>query len=321
MKEKTAEFVSPSHPDKLCDFIADSILDSYLEGDKGSRVAVEVMGGHGLIVVNGEVTSRADVDIEKIVKNIAGDSYKVISNIVPQSPEIAQGVDTGGAGDQGIMNGYATCETETNLPLEYELARSLCKYVYNKYPFDGKVQVRLVDNLLVELVVSFQNVSKELLNDIAWEWCSKQDLIEVLDVQIITNPAGDWKMGGFEADTGLSGRKIVVDNYGPNIAVGGGSFSGKDYTKLDRSGAYMARKIAIDLLKKNKAKEVYTKLAYVIGMSEPVMAIAIIDGIEEKIEGYDLSPKGIYSHLKLDQVKFKDTCKWGHFGRGFTWDK
>lgn len=321
MKEKTAEFVSPSHPDKLCDYIADSILDSYLASDKGSRVAVEVMGGHGLIVVNGEVTSNTHVDIEDIVKGIVGDSFKVISNIVPQSPQIAQGVDTGGAGDQGIMNGYATSETKTNLPLEYELARSLCSYVYKKYSYDGKVQVRLVDGCLVEIVVSFQNVSKELLQDIALDWYHKQELEALVTPEVITNPAGDWDMGGFEADTGLSGRKIVIDNYGPNIAVGGGSFSGKDYTKLDRSGAYMARKIAVDLLKKKKAKEVYTKLAYVIGRSEPVMAIAVIDGVEEKIEGYDLSPKGIYKHLKLDQVKFKDTCNWGHFGRNFNWDK
>ncbi len=321
MKEKTAEFVSPSHPDKLCDYIADSILDSYLAGDKGSRVAVEVMGGHGLIVVNGEVTSSAYVDIEDIVKGIVGDSFRVISNIVPQSPQIAQGVDTGGAGDQGIMNGYASSETESNLPLEYGLARSLCSYVYKKYPYDGKVQVRLVDGCLVEIVVSFQNVSKELLKDIALDWYHEQELEALMTPEVIANPAGDWDMGGFEADTGLSGRKIVIDNYGPNIAVGGGSFSGKDYTKLDRSGAYMARKIAVDLLKKKKAKEVYTKLAYVIGRSEPVMAIAVIDGVEEKIEGYDLSPKGIYKHLKLDQVKFKDTCNWGHFGRNFNWDK
>ena len=118
----------------------------------------------------------------------------------------------------------------------------------------------------------------------------------------------------------LSGRKLVIDSYGPEIPIGGGSFSGKDYTKVDRSGAYMARKIAVDLLKKNKAKEVYTKLAYAIGKSDPVMAVAVIDGIEEKITGYDLSPQGIYKYLKLGKVKFADTCIWGHFGRGFEWE-
>ena len=134
------------------------------------------------------------------------------------------------------------------------------------------------------------------------------------------NPAGEWIHGGFDADTGLSGRKLVMDSYGPEIPIGGGSFSGKDYTKVDRSGAYMARKIAVDLLKKHKVKEVYIKLAYAIGKSNPVMAVAIMDGVEEKIIGYDLSPKGIYKYLKLDQVRFKDTCTWGHFGRGFEWE-
>ncbi|HEY5588173.1 MAG TPA: methionine adenosyltransferase domain-containing protein, partial [Candidatus Paceibacterota bacterium] len=130
----------------------------------------------------------------------------------------------------------------------------------------------------------------------------------------------EWDQGGFDADTGLSGRKLIVDNYGPEITIGGGSFSGKDSTKVDRSGAYMARKVAVDLLKKHNAKEVYTKLAYAIGKSEPVMAVAVIDGKEIEIEDYDLTPRGIHKYLKLDEVKFKDTCTWGHFGRGFEWE-
>ena len=134
------------------------------------------------------------------------------------------------------------------------------------------------------------------------------------------NPAGEWTQGGFDADTGLSGRKLIVDNYGPEITIGGGSFSGKDYTKVDRSGAYMARKIAVDLLKKNNAREVFTKLAYAIGKKDPVMAVAVIDGVESEITGYDLSPKGIREYLKLDTVRFADTCTWGHFGRGFEWN-
>lgn len=321
MTEKVAEFVSPKHPDKLCDLIADTILDAYLAGDKDSRVAVEVMGGHGLIVVNGEVTSNTKVDIESMVKSLLGDDFKVISNIVPQSHQIAQGVDTGGAGDQGIMNGYATNETKSNLPLEYELARSLCQDVYQNHPYDGKVQVRLLDGRLVEIVVSFQNSSKEELIKTVKDWYYLNFSKELSLPEIITNPAGDWDLGGFDADTGLSGRKIVIDNYGPNIAVGGGSFSGKDYTKLDRSGAYMARKIAVDLLNTKNAQEVFVKLAYVIGRPEPVMAIATIDGVEEKIKGYNLSPQGIYQHLKLDQLSFKDTANWGHFGKDFEWDK
>ncbi len=309
---KTAEFVSPKHPDKICDYIADSILDAYLEQDKDSRVAVEVMGGHGLVTINGEVTSTAKIDIEKIVKDIVGNEFKVLVNLSLQSQEIANGVDTGGAGDQGIMNGYATSETEELLPLEYVLARNLCQKVYEQYPFDGKTQVTIDDGYVTSVVVSFQNTKNEELLRLVKE-CINSD-------EYLINTAGEWSQGGFDADTGLSGRKLVIDNYGPNIPIGGGSFSGKDYTKVDRSGAYMARKIAIDLLQKYNAREVFTKLAYSIGKKEPVMAIAIVDGKEIQITDYDLSPSGIRKILKLEQIEFKDTATWGHFGRNFVWD-
>ena len=310
--QKTAEFVSPKHPDKICDFIADSILDAYLEGDKNSHVAIEVMGGHNLITINGEVTSKSKPDVEAIVKKIVGNDYKIISNIALQSAEIKQGVDKGGAGDQGIMKGYAISKTNTYMPLEYELARNLCQKIFEVYPHDGKTQVTIEGNKVITVVASFQNTKNEELLKLV------KSIIKAN--KYLINPAGEWRHGGFDADTGLSGRKLVIDSYGPEIPIGGGSFSGKDYTKVDRSGAYMARKIAVDLLKKNKAKEVYTKLAYAIGKSDPVMAVAVIDGIEEKITGYDLSPKGIYEYLKLDRVRFKDTCTWGHFGRGFEWE-
>jgi S-adenosylmethionine synthetase len=312
--KKTAEFVSPKHPDKICDFIADSILDAYLEGDRESRVAVEVMGGHKLITINGEVTSLTSLlkpDIEKLVKNIVGQDYKVVVNIVLQSSEIAQSVDTGGAGDQGIMKGYATNETPEYLPLEYILARDLCKKIYEVYPFDGKTQVTIEDKKAITVVASFQNTKNEELLKLV------QSLIKAKEYLI--NSAGEWHQGGFDADTGLSGRKLVIDNYGPEVPIGGGSFSGKDYTKVDRSGAYMARRIAVELLKERNAKEVYTKLAYAIGKSEPVMAVAVVDGKEENISGYNLSPKGIREYLKLNKVKFADTSTWGHFGRGFEW--
>lgn len=324
--KKTAEFVSPKHPDKICDFIADSILDAYLEGDKESRCAIEVMGGHNLITINGEVTSNSKPNIEKIVKDIVGDNFKVIANIVLQSPQIAQGVDIGGAGDQGIMKGYATSETEEYLPLEYKLARDLCQKIFEVYPYDGKTQVTVKNGKVTTVVASFQNTkSEELLKFV-------KNIISADEYLI--NPAGEWNQGGFDADTGLSGRKLIIDNYGPEITIGGGSFSGKDYTKVDRSGAYMARKIAVDLLKKYKAKEVYTKLAYAIGKSEPVMSVATIIYSEQtsdesfqasqkneniEITGYDLSPRGIREHLKLDKVNFSKTCTWGHFGRGFEW--
>jgi len=309
--KKTCEFASQKHPDKICDFIADSILDAYLVNDKESRVAVEVMGGHHLITINGEVTSKSHPDIEKIVKGIVGQDYKIITNIVIQSASIAQGVDLGGAGDQGIMKGYATNETKEYLPLEYVLARNLCQKIFEVYPYDGKTQVTIEDGKVLTVVASFQNTKNDELLKLV------QKLISAKEYLI--NPAGEWIQGGFDSDTGLSGRKLIIDNYGPEIPIGGGSFSGKDYTKVDRSGAYMARKIAVDLLKKNKAKEVHTKLAYAIGKKDPVMAVAIIDGKEEEIIGYDLSPRGIYEYLKLDEVKFADTCTWGHFGRGFKW--
>lgn len=300
------------HPDKRCDYIADSILDAYLEGDKESRCAIEVMGGHNLVTINGEVTSKTNPDIEELVKNIVGKEFKVIINIVLQSPQIASGVDSGGAGDQGIMKGYATSETKEYLPLEYTLARNLCQKIFEVYPYDGKTQVTIDNDKVTTVVASFQNTkSEELLNLV-------KSLIE--SEEYLINPSGEWDQGGFDADTGLSGRKLIVDNYGPEIPIGGGSFSGKDYTKVDRSGAYMARKIAIDLLNKHNAKEVYTKIAYAIGKSEPVMAVAVIDGVESNIVDYDLTPKGIRENLKLDQVKFKDTCTWGHFGRGFEWE-
>jgi S-adenosylmethionine synthetase len=321
---KTAEFVSPKHPDKICDFIADSILDAYLEGDKDSRVAVEVMGGHNIISINGEVTSKTHPDIEKIVKGIMGDAFQVNVNLSKQSPNIAQGVDTGGAGDQGIMKGYAVEGLENLMPLEYQLARDLCQKVYEKYPYDGKVQVTIEEKLATEVgaptwigiktvVVSFQNSKNSELLPLV------QSIIKADEYLI--NPAGEWTLGGFDADTGLSGRKLVIDNYGPEVPIGGGSFSGKDYTKVDRSGAYMARKIAVDFIKARKAREVFVKLAYAIGKAEPVMAVAVLDGKEVKIEGYDLTPKGIRETLKLDTVKYAETSQWGHFGRAnFPWE-
>jgi S-adenosylmethionine synthetase len=308
---KTCEFVSPKHPDKVCDFIADSILDGFLSGDPRSRVAVELLGGHGRVFVSGEVTSTANVDVEELVKKIVGEDYQVAVNISKQSPEISRGVDTGGAGDQGIMIGYATNETETLMPLEYETARKLCQDIYKVYPFDGKTQVTIENGEVVAVVASFQNTKTEKLNDLV------RSLIKS-DLYLI-NPAGEWSLGGFDADSGLSGRKIVIDNYGPEIGVGGGSFSGKDPTKVDRSAAYICRRIAADLLQKHRAKQVRTKLAYAIGVKEPVMAIAEIDGEITPIEGYDITPRGIINFLKLDRPIYAETARWGHHGRGFSW--
>jgi S-adenosylmethionine synthetase len=312
MKTRTAEFVSPKHPDKICDWIADALLDAYLAGDPRSRVAAEVMGGHGTISVSGEVTSRTEVNIPKTVKNIVGENYEVCAYLTKQSGAIAQGVDTGGAGDQGIMMGYATRETESLMPLEYELARKLCQAIYEKHPFDGKTQVTIEGAKVRTIVASFQNTKTPDLEKLVRGIVAADEYL--------VNPAGEWEMGGFDADSGLSGRKIVVDNYGPEAGVGGGSFSGKDYTKVDRSGAYMARRIAVDHLRKNpRVETVRTKLAYAIGKRDPVMAVLEADGVELPIDGYDLTPRGIYEFLGLDKIRWADTAAWGHFGRMFPW--
>jgi S-adenosylmethionine synthetase len=295
----------------MCDFLADSLLDEFLAQDPKSRVAIELLGGHKNITISGEVTSNAKVDIDATIKRILGNDYQSHIFMTQQSPYIAQGVDIGGAGDQGIMIGYATAETANFMPLEYELARNLCQKIYEKYPFDGKTQVTIVDGQVTTVVASFQNTKNSELLPLV------KSIIEAKEYLI--NPAGEWTMGGFDADSGLSGRKIVIDNYGPETGIGGGSFSGKDYTKVDRSGAYMARRIAVDVLQKRGAAAVRAKLAYAIGKKEPVMAVVEIDGHSEIISDYDLSPKGIYQFLMLDKVKFADTAAWGHFGRNFSW--
>lgn len=317
---RTAESVSPKHPDKLCDQISDAILDAYLTADKDARVAAEVCGGHGVVFVTGEITSTADVDIPAIVRRIAGDDIEVHTKIVKQSPEIAQGVDTGGAGDQGIMIGYACDETPEMLPREVVLARRLNQYIYNKFPYDGKTQVTIApDGTVDSIVASFQNTSKEDLEKMVREFANKEGLGGKLELHI--NPAGDWSQGGFDADTGLTGRKLIVDNYGPGVAIGGGCYSGKDPSKVDRSAAYMARKIAVDYLRKRKAHEVLVRLAYAIGYAEPLEKTVIVDGKAEEIEGYNLTPNGIIEFLDLKRPMYEATACYGHYGEGFDWDK
>ena len=318
---RTAESVSPGHPDKLCDQISDAILDAYFKQDPNARVAAETCGGHGVVFVTGEITSTAtDIDIEKIVRRIAGENIEVHTNIVKQSPEIAQGVDTGGAGDQGIMIGYACDETPELLPKEVVLARRLNQFIYAKYPYDGKTQVTIApDGTIDSFVASFQNVSQAELRAVVEEFIKKEGLTGKLELHI--NPAGDWHQGGFDADTGLTGRKLIVDNYGPRVAIGGGCFSGKDPSKVDRSAAYMARRIAVDYLRQRHAHEVLVRLAYAIGKAEPLEATVIIDGQPEVIEGYDLTPRGIIKHLDLLRPIYEQTARYGHFGEGFDWDK
>ena len=331
---RTAESVSPKHPDKLCDQISDAILDAHLKQDPQARVAVETCGGHGQVFITGEITSRAKgVDIPAIVARITGDDQlKLYTNLVQQSPEIAQGVDTGGAGDQGIMIGYACDETPELLPLEVVLSRRLNQFIYAKHPFDGKTQITLVlPDLGAEdqtprvssIVASFQNTSRAELDQLVHEFIAREELqgVDGADITLHLNPAGDWNQGGFEADTGLTGRKLIVDNYGPRIPIGGGCFSGKDASKVDRSAAYMARRVAVDYLRQRHAHEVFVRLAYAIGYAEPLERTVVIDGQAEQIEGYDLTPRGIIRSLDLLRPIYEPTARYGHFGEGFDWDK
>jgi len=317
---RTAECVSPMHPDKMCDRISDTLLDLYLEQDPNSRVAIETCGGMGEVYITGEVTSNANVSEEKItevVKEIVKDDVIVLINLNSQSPEIAQGVDTGGAGDQGIMTGYACRENEQLLPQEYFLARELNKFIFEKFPFDGKTQITL-DRNRIRAVASFQKAPTTELYTLVTEFFKLYPQYTLQEIHC--NPAGDWSIGGFTADAGLTGRKLAVDNYGPRIPIGGGAFSGKDSTKVDRSAAYMARRVAVDILEQNQeAQEVFVQLAYAIGYDQPLQATAVIDGVETPIEGYDLSPKRIIEFLDLRKPQFAKTAEFGHMGNGFSW--
>ena len=325
---KTAESVSPGHPDKLCDQISDAILDAYLAGDANARVAVETVGGHGKVFITGEVTSTEHPDIAPIVQRIAGD-VELTVHLAKQSPEIANGVDTGGAGDQGIMVGYATSETPELLPLEVVLARNLNQYLYERWPFDGKTQVTLRNGRIDSIVASFQNAPHDGLTQAVQDWARTQKYLDAYFVKgrngnptLHINPAGDWHQGGFDADAGLTGRKLVVDNYGPRIPIGGGCFSGKDPSKVDRSAAYIARKIAIDYVRQFQAREVYVYLAYAIGYAQPLEATAVVDGVEKRVEGYDLSPRGIAAALNLQRPIYEQTARYGHFGHAsFAWEQ
>ena len=318
---RTAECVSPMHPDKMCDRISDTLLDLHLQQDPNSRVAIETCGGMGEVYITGEVTSNAVVTRENIVKVVhdvtTDDTINVIININSQSPEIANGVDTGGAGDQGIMIGYACRDNKQYLPQEYFLSRELNKFVFDKYPYDGKTQVTMNGNSL-RVVCSFQNAPGKELHKLVMEYF--EDYPQYHIESLHCNPAGDWNIGGFTADAGLTGRKLAVDNYGPRVPLGGGAFSGKDSTKVDRSAAYMGRRIAVDILEQRpEVQEVMVQLAYAIGYDQPLQATAIVDGEHEFIKEYDLSPKGIIDFLELRKPIFSNTAAFGHMGAGFNW--
>jgi S-adenosylmethionine synthetase len=321
---RTAECVSPGHPDKVCDQISDAILDECLKQDPDSRVAIETMGGHGIVTITGELTTKAYVDMAGIAKKVYReigytDEIGVQVNVVSQSPDIAQGVDTGGAGDQGIMVGFASKENEQMIPQELYLARKILKEVLDLgYGPDGKSQVTLdSEGNIVKLVISVQHKENQDIKPVkalANKYCKDN----------VVNGTGKFVLAGFAADAGVTGRKIVNDAYGPQVPVGGGAFSGKDPSKVDRSAAYMARRIAVDYLKKFKADAVIVKIAYSIGVAEPLMAQAEIYKDDRvtilEIKDYDLTPKGIIKYLRLKKPIYRKTAEWGAFGNNFGWE-
>lgn len=314
---RVAESVSFMHPDKICDQISDLILDVYLTQDPKSRVAIETIGGHGRIILVGEVTSRAVVSCTSVVrswyKKLTDQPMQVESFISQQSPQISRGVDTGGAGDQGVMIGYACRENDQYIPHEMFLARKLLR----GFEVDAKSQVVIENKKVTSVVLSVQGEKPESLQEHVIN-CG----LEVSRKNIFANFTGAFDMGGFDADSGCTGRKIVVDAYGPRVPVGGGAFSGKDATKVDRSAAYMARWVALKLLKKYGAKEVLVTLGYVIGKAEPLIKSALIDGRETSFR-FDCRPQAIIERFKLLKPQYLDLARNGHFGRlgEVPWEK
>ncbi|MEX1068600.1 MAG: methionine adenosyltransferase [Patescibacteria group bacterium] len=339
-KNHTVESVTSGHPDKICDQVSDAILDACLEQDPTSRVAIECLGAHGLFVIGGEVTTGANFDAEKIAHDLYReigyeDELKIVTNIVKQSSDIAQGVDTGGAGDQGIMYGYATNETPEFLPKAIVLAHQLTKGLEGLRRSgeiswlrpDGKAQATMANGEIRTILVSCQHNERVKQEQIRQELIEKliQPLIgESSDwVEIIVNPTGQFVQGGFAADTGVTGRKIMVDTYGGLIPHGGGAFSGKDPTKVDRSAAYMGRFAARKLVEEGLAKEALVSVAYAIGRAEPVM----IEAANEKGEdfsdyvkkNFDFRPLAIIERLDLRRPIYRQTASYGHMGRDFPW--
>ena len=380
----TSESVTEGHPDKLCDYISDNVLDAYLRQDPKSRVACETVAGKGLVLVTGEISSKADVDIEKVVRDtikeigytdentdISYEKCKVIINISKQSADIALGVDKSleskeindcnnrnienainseGAGDQGMVFGFATDETDNYLPMPIYLSHKLAKRLADvrksgEIPYlrpDGKVQVTVeyendnpvrVDTIVistqheenVDMSVLKSEIKEKVINYIIDD--------ELLDenTKYFINPTGRFVIGGPLGDTGLTGRKIIVDTYGGFSRHGGGAFSGKDATKVDRSGSYMARYIAKNIVANGLAKKCEIQISYAIGVAKPVSIFVDTFGtgtvpdneIVSVIErNFDLTPRGIINTLDLEKPIYALTTNYGHFGKdGLSWEK
>ena len=354
----TAESVRAGHPDKFCDQIADAILDAHLAHDPAARVAVEVFVTEGKMIIGGEVTSQAEVDCGEIVaevinrigysmRDLSDDpkgELKLETRIHKQSPDIAAAVDKKqniGAGDQGIMVGYASDETHECMPLPVMLAHRICRQLDELKPrcpwmgADGKAQVTVAyENdkpvAITTLVISLQHGAeidrKSIKRFVGKEVLSRVIPSELLkaDTKILINPSGAFVLGGPAADTGLTGRKLAVDQYGPVAHIGGGALSGKDATKVDRSGAYAARWVAKNIVAAGMAKRCEVQIAYAIGRSEPVSIMVDTFGtgvisdsrIEAAVKGaFDLSPAAIIRDLCLDKPIYSGLACYGHFGR------
>lgn len=346
-KNYTVESVTSGHPDKICDQVSDAILDECLRQDPKSRVAIETFGAHGLFVIGGEITTNAKFDAKKIAAKVYKeightDKLRFVTNIKKQSPDIAMGVDTGGAGDQGIMYGYATDETPEYLPKAVALAHKLTgglerlrrsKKIKWLMP-DGKAQVTMQNGKIKTVLVSTQHkkgvkletIRKEVEEKLITPIVKESKIPVAKDFSILVNPTGNFEVGGFVADTGLTGRKIMVDSYGGIIPHGGGAFSGKDPTKVDRSGAYMCRFVAKNLVAKKKGKSVLVSVAYAIGKADPLMVEAKNEKGEDLTDyvkkNYDFRPLSIIEKLKLRNPIYFQTAAYGHFGKsGLPWEK
>lgn len=359
----TSESVSEGHPDKVCDQVSDAVLDAMLTDDPNSRVACECYATTGMIVVGGEITTKTYVDLQSIVRGVIRDigythtglrfdceSAAIINVINNQSTDIALGVDVNGAGDQGMMFGYATNETAEYMPAPINYAHKLVKKLADvrkntqDMPYlrpDSKSQVTIEyspDNKIVRIdtvVISTQHdpeVSQEKIKEDCINYVIKKVIpSELIDdkTKLYVNPTGRFVIGGPHGDTGLTGRKIIVDTYGGKAPHGGGAFSGKDPTKVDRSGAYMARYLAKNIVAAELVPECTIQLSYAIGIPEPISIFVDIPNKDLSWEisklisdNIDLTPRGIIDHLGLRKPIFRQTSNYGHFGRSeFSWEK